>query len=113
MSLVKISPPEITESIIQDIVQRITKEFDPEKIVLFGSQARGKTREWSDIDILIVMDYEGTSASKAADISLKAKPSGIPVDFIVRSSKEITERLEMGDFFIRNIMDKGRVLYER
>ena len=109
----KISPPEISESVIQDIVQNIVKAFDPEKIILFGSQVNGETRDWSDIDILVVMDYDSSSVLQAADISLKTKPQGIPVDFIVRTPEEISERLEMGDFFIRNILDKGRILYER
>ena len=113
MSLVKISPPDITESLLQDIAQNIVKNFSPDKIILFGSQARNEAREWSDVDILVVMDYKSTSASAASDISLKAKPSGVPVDFIVRSPEEIAERLEMGDFFIQNIVKEGRILYER
>jgi predicted nucleotidyltransferase len=113
MALQKIKPPQITDSMISGIVAKIAENFNPEKIILFGSQVWGKPKDWSDIDILVVMNYNEPSPRVAAKISLVAKPPYIPVDILVRTPDEITQRIEIGDYFIKRVLAKGRVLYER
>jgi len=113
MALQKINPPQITDSIISETVEKIVKNFRPEKIILFGSQVWGKPKEWSDIDILVIMNYNEPSSRVAAKISLAAKPQYIPMDILVRTPDEISQRIEIGDYFIKRILNKGRVLYER
>lgn len=113
MALKKIKPPQITHSMISGIVAKIAENFHPEKIILFGSQVWGKPKEWSDIDILIIMNYNEPSSRVAAKISLVAKPRYIPMDILVRTPDEIAQRIEIGDYFINRILTKGRVLYER
>ncbi|MHA1861822.1 MAG: nucleotidyltransferase domain-containing protein [Candidatus Ranarchaeia archaeon] len=112
MQLQKIEPPIITESVIEDIVAKITQHFHPHKIILFGSRVWGKTKEWSDIDLLVIMEYAGYSSQIAAEISIIAKPRYVPIDILVRTPREIEDRLRKGDYFIKRIIDKGKILYE-
>jgi len=113
MALQKIKPPQITDSIISEIAEKIVENFRPEKIILFGSQVWGEPKDWSDIDILVIMNYNEPSPRVAAKISLLAKPRYIPMDILVRTPDEIAQRIEIGDHFIKRILTKGRVLHEQ
>ena len=96
---------------ISSIGKIIAAQFNPEQIVLFGSYAYGKPGIDSDIDLFVVLSHEGLAARKAAEIRL-ALPTDIPIDIIVRSPDKVKERLEMHDYFISEIIDKGHVIYE-
>ena len=90
-----------------DIVQR----FHPEKVVLFGSCAIGNSTEDSDVDLLVVMPFDGRSVEQAVQLRMDTRPQ-FPVDLIVRTPEMIEERLRLGDSFIREILETGKVLYE-
>jgi predicted nucleotidyltransferase len=113
MSLQKIRPPQITDSIISEVAAKIVENFHPEKIILFGSQVWGKPKEWGDIDILVIMNFNEPSSKITAKISMVAKPQYVPMDILVRTPDEIRQRIEIGDYFIKRILTEGRVLYER
>lgn len=95
---------------IREWADKVGRAFRPEKIILFGSYAYGRPSEDSDIDLLVVMRHEGPAVKAASRIRL-ALPSDVPVDVIVRSPERLSERLAMNDFFMREIVEKGRVLY--
>jgi predicted nucleotidyltransferase len=95
---------------IREWSRSVAAQFKPERIILFGSYAYGRPREDSDVDLLVVLSHEGLAARKASEIRL-ALPSNVPVDVIVRSPEKLRERLQMNDFFMRDIMEKGLVLY--
>ncbi len=97
---------------INDKVRVIVENFQPEKVILFGSYANGTPGPTSDIDLLVIIDTEQSTWDLAVEISLALKHS-MPIDIIVRTPKEIARRLECGDFFIKNVMETGKVLYER
>lgn len=111
--LVQFHPPQITDFIIAEIVTKIVNNFDPDKIILFGSQVWGQAKEWSDLDLLIIMNFSGYSSQIAAKISMIAKPQFVPIDILVRTPKEIERRISIGDYFIRRILTEGKILYER
>ncbi len=96
---------------ITEFTDRIAREFHPERIILFGSSAVGVATEDSDVDLLVVMPTEGSGLRKAAEIMNKISPR-IPVDLIVRDPDDVRKRLEANDFFLREVFEKGRVLYE-
>jgi len=102
-----------TENILSTIATRIIENFQPEKIILFGSHAWGNPTPESDVDILVIMDVEGSPIRKEAEISKIARPKFVPMDVIVRTPEQIQHRLKIGDPFIRRIMREGEVLYER
>ncbi|MHC1595902.1 MAG: nucleotidyltransferase domain-containing protein [Candidatus Syntropharchaeales archaeon] len=104
--------PDVTDALLSEMVSKIVKHFHPEKIILFGSRAWGEPTRESDLDILVIMDLEGSPTRKAAEISRIARPRFLPMDIIVRAPDEIEHRIEIGDPFIRRIMNRGKVLYE-
>lgn len=100
----------IARSQLAEWADRIVREFYPETIILFGSHAYGNADEDSDIDLLVVMPHTDPAVQTAAEIRM-ALPSEQAVDVIVRTPEQIRERLEMNDFFMQEIVSKGRVLY--
>lgn len=96
---------------IAELGERIATEFHPERIVLFGSHARGTAGKDSDVDLLVILPFVGKAVAKAVEIRLKIRP-GFPVDLVVRTPEKVRERLAMGDGFLREILETGTVLYE-
>jgi uncharacterized protein len=92
----------------------IVGEFNPEKIILFGSYANGKPRPHSDIDLLVVMPFDGSPFRQAALIlgHVVRTVGVLPMDLIVRTSQQVRERLQIGDSFMREISENGKVIYE-
>ena len=96
---------------IQIFRDQIFKGFHPEKIILFGSYAYGGPGSDSDVDMLVIMHFDAKGAHQAAKIMTKVRPN-FPVDMLVRTPEQITDRVEKGDFFIKEILEHGEVLYE-
>lgn len=96
---------------IKKLCQRIAEAFHPEKIILFGSQAYGKPRPDSDVDLLVVMRFEGGYFEQAHEIRMRLGLS-LPIDLLVRTPEELAYRLEIGDRFMREIVECGKVMYE-
>jgi len=63
------------------------------------------------VDVLVILSFEGRSVDQSVAIRMKLRPP-FPVDLIVRTPEKIVERLEMGDNFVRDILEQGKVLYE-
>jgi len=61
--------------------------------------------------MLVILPYEGKGALKTVEIIHTVNPA-IPVDLLVRSMEQISERIRLNDFFLREIMEKGKILYE-
>lgn len=95
---------------IQQLADRIAQEFHPEQIILFGSYAYGTPREDSDVDILVVVPFEGNSLHKAVEIVRRVQPS-FALDLIARTPEQLRQRLAWNDFFLREVLEKGKVLY--
>jgi predicted nucleotidyltransferase len=101
----------ITQKAISSFAHQVARQFKPQKIILFGSYAYGKPTEDSDVDILVVMPFKGRNPEKATEIWMATKPR-FPIDIMVRKPAELEKRLKTGDFFLREITEKGKVLYE-
>ena len=96
---------------IQNYVGQIVREFHPERVVMFGSYATGTPHRDSDVDLLVVMRHRGPAVAQAAQIRQSIR-AGFPLDIIVRSPTEVQKRVAMGDGFICEILEKGKVLHE-
>ncbi|HEX4948948.1 MAG TPA: nucleotidyltransferase domain-containing protein [Blastocatellia bacterium] len=96
---------------IQSLCEQLARAYQPEKIILFGSQAYGKPTADSDIDLLMVMPFDGHPLEQSARI-LKQLNLFMPIDLLVKTPKQIQQRLEVGDEFIREILERGKVMYE-
>lgn len=97
--------------VIRQFAQQVAERFQPEKIILFGSHAYGEPHADSDVDILVVMPTRN-ELDQAARISLTIDPP-FPLDIDVRTPKTMTWRLEEGDSFLREVVERGKVLYEK
>ena len=97
---------------IDELAQRIAQEFDPDRVILFGSHAYGTPAEYSDVDLLVIMPFEGNSFDQATAILERVRP-GYYVDVIVRSPDDAARRYREFDPLIRDAFDRGTVLYDR
>jgi predicted nucleotidyltransferase len=101
----------VTMKQIEEFSEKLVREFRPHKVVLFGSYARGIVTPDSDVDLLVILPFEGKSVSKSVEMRLMLRPR-FPLDLIVRTPETVRERLEMEDSFMEEVMAEGKVLYE-
>ncbi len=95
---------------IEEFSRRIGREFGAEQVILFGSYAQGTVTEDSDVDLLVIGPFSGKSVDRSVEIRMKLGPR-FPVDLLVRTPEKIRQRIQMGDDFIREILEEGKVLY--
>lgn len=91
---------------------RLVRKFDPERVILFGSRAWGTPTPDSDVDLLVVMEFEGRPVDMAVRIGAECDDQ-VPVDLIVRRPAEVERRIALGDPLFRQILRDGLVLHER
>ncbi|MEW6232661.1 MAG: nucleotidyltransferase domain-containing protein [Chloroflexota bacterium] len=98
---------------ILEIVEKIRREYQPDRIILFGSFASGMPDRDSDIDLLIIKDTQDRPIDRRVAVArMVSDPKRlIPFEPIVLTPKEVKERLETGDQFLKGILQKGEVLY--
>jgi predicted nucleotidyltransferase len=101
------------QSVIDRMVKRIVKKFKPERVILFGSQARGDAGPDSDVDLLIVMDFEGRAFDKALEIQLALRDVKIPTDVIVTTPERFAWRKDVVGTIEWPATHEGKVLYAR
>ena len=102
---------DIPMRVIRRFARDVAEKFDPDRIVLFGSHAYGTPHADSDVDILVVMPARN-QLDQAVRISL-AVDYHFPLDLIVRTPHNMKWRLEEGDSFLREIVARGKVLYDK
>ncbi len=96
---------------IRAFARRIAEEFKPKRIILFGSYAYGRPTEDSDVDLLIIFAGRGSKADRSLDIRTRLDPR-FPLDLLSRSAGEVAKRIAWNDWFLMEVMEKGKVLYE-
>lgn len=96
---------------IKKFGRQIGKHFHAERVILFGSYAQGSATADSDVDLLIIGSFKGRSADKSVEIRMKLRPQ-FPVDILIRTAEKVRQRIKMGDCFMREILENGKVLYE-
>lgn len=102
---------DIPMRLIRKFARDVAEHFQPDKIVLFGSYAYGTPHNDSDVDILVIMPARNTT-DMAVKIHLALMPP-FPIDIIVRTPAEMRWRMEERESFLVEIMEKGKVLYEK
>src|SRR6266404_4317155 len=101
--------PDIPLAAIRRFARQIAERFQPEKIILFGSYAYGKPHVESDVDLLVIMPAYN-AVNQAIRIYLAFEPP-FSLDLIVRTPRQIEIGLKDDDWFVRDIVEKGKVLY--
>lgn len=101
------------EETLRKMVERIVKRFAPDKIILFGSHARGTPGTDSDLDLLVVMTPNRTKASQELDILKSLRRYRMPKDVIVTTPEDFAWRKEIPGTIERPAAREGLVLYEK
>ena len=95
------------------MVDRIVRQFDPDRIILFGSHARGDAGPDSDVDLLIVMPVEGSRREMAVEIGVALHDVHVAKDLIVTRPEDFEWRKEVVGTIERPAWREGKVLYDR
>jgi len=118
LSAIPVKVPPITQrtripqEAINYVVWQIAEKFQPLKIILFGSYAYGTPRPESDVDILVIMD----SPLKESELSFQIRKSieyNFGIDLVIKTPKDLKRRIDLGDVLLKEIVRKGKVVYER
>ena len=101
----------VSRTAIQALADEIARDFQPERIILFGSHAYGTPSEDSDVDLLVVTDCPAKPWKLATQIRRRVRPQ-FPLDLLVRSPEELRRRIAQCDPFFSEVEEQGTVLYE-
>lgn len=102
----------VDAELIDEIVRRIVRAAHPEKVILFGSRARGEARPDSDIDLLVIADSSQPRYQRAAPLYGAVSDILVPMDILVYTPKEVEEWSEVAQAFVTTAVREGKVLYE-
>lgn len=104
---------EQTQKIIDRMVRRIVKQFDPDRIILLGSHARGSAGPDSDVDLLVIMPVSGSKREKQLEIRRALHTFRIPKDVLVTTPEEFAWRKDIPGTIERPAVLEGKILYAR
>jgi predicted nucleotidyltransferase len=104
---------ELIKKEIEKIKEKIIQKYRPEKIIVFGSFVWGKWSKDSDVDFLIVKNTKKRKLDRIYQVYRILTGRRIPVDILVYTPEEIKKRLKLKDFFIEEVLQKGKTIYER
>jgi predicted nucleotidyltransferase len=99
--------------VLDEMVRRIVQGFHPDRIILFGSYAKGESTDDSDLDLLIVMPVEGSRRQKTNEIDLALADRLVPLDLIVVTPDQFDQQKDVIGTIVREAIREGRVIYER
>ena len=105
--------PATVQGQIDRMVKRIVNRFAPEKIILFGSQARGDAGPDSDVDLLVVMDFEGSVLETMVDLRGVLNGIAVPVDILVTKPDDFAWRKDVVGTIEWPAFHEGKMLYAR
>jgi predicted nucleotidyltransferase len=99
--------------VIQGILEKLVVNYDPQRVILFGSYAQGDPRPGSDIDLLIIKETPERFIDRWATVRriLSDPKRTVPLETLVLTPGEVARRLAIGDQFVVEILEKGKVLY--
>lgn len=101
------------KAILDSMAKRIVARFHPEKIILFGSYARGQATCDSDLDLLVIMDLQGSRRQTANEIDLLLADRMVPLDLIILTPEELERQRGLVGTIAHEAAREGVVIYER
>jgi len=104
---------QVDDPVLQLMVQRLVDAVHPDRIILFGSRARGDARPDSDYDLLVIAPSALSRGDRAVPVLRALRGIPAPVDVVWRTQAEIDEWLGARSFYTTRAMREGRVVYER
>jgi predicted nucleotidyltransferase len=103
----------VVQEMLQEMVRRLVVQFAPEKIILFGSHARGHAGPDSDIDLLVVKPVTGSRRQERVAMRVALRGMGMAKDVLLVTPEEVEASRDLPGAVIRSALREGRVLYER
>lgn len=103
----------ISQETLQEATRRLIENFSPQRIILFGSQARGTADDQSDVDLLVVTNFVGKRRTLMVEMDRALRGLGIARDIIVITPEEFERDSEIPGTIARPAAREGRILYER
>ncbi len=103
----------INSEVLTEAIQRLIANFHPQRIILFGSQARGTADEHSDADILVVCPIKGSRRALMVTMDRALRGLGFARDIIVLTPEEFERDRYIPGTVARPAWLEGKVLYER
>ncbi len=103
----------ISEEKINEVVTKIAKQFNPEKIILFGSYGAGNPTPDSDLDLLIIQETDLPRHKRSFDIQKALIGSMIPMDILIYTRTEFEKEKNEKFSFLGSAVKTSKVLYER
>ena len=104
----------VVERKLREVTEKIVKEFQPEKIILFGSWAWGKPGPDSDADLLIVKRSSDPRPQRELELNALLSHREIPLDFMVYTPEELDQSINKNrNLFIEDILRNGKTLYSK
>ncbi|MEK9165653.1 MAG: nucleotidyltransferase domain-containing protein [Patescibacteria group bacterium] len=100
----------IKQNLIAQIVERLKKRYNPEKVILFGSYAKGLNDENSDMDFFIVKNTKKNMIERLREVSALFLDRRIGMDFVIYTPEELRQRIQMNDVFVQDILKEGKIL---
>ncbi len=102
-----------TTELIPAMLERIVRQFQPERVILFGSHARGEAGPQSDVDLLVILPHVTNKRESAVAIRRVLADFPIGKDIIVATPQEIARRGDLVGTILRPALREGKVIYER
>lgn len=96
---------------LKTVVKSLRDKYHPEKIILFGSLTRKNITEDSDVDLLIIKKTDKNPWERAREVE-RIVERKVPFDLLVYTPGEVRSRLKINDFFVKDILERGEVIYE-
>lgn len=97
--------------ILPKITKQIIKKYQPEQIILFGSLAEGGGSA-NDIDLFLIKKTKTKRHIDRVRQLRRLLPDELPIDLIIYTPQEVEKSLKMGSYFVEDILEEGKVLYE-
>lgn len=101
------------DRVLEEMTRRIVNRFRPEKVILFGSRARGDSRPDSDYDLLVVLKTCPSRRRLAVDLRSELADMPAGKDILVADSAEVDADSSRCPIIIRSALREGQILYER
>jgi predicted nucleotidyltransferase len=103
----------MADDVVQTMVERISKQFRPLRIVLFGSRARGQATASSDVDLLVVLPEVANKRHAAVEVLRALGDLPVAADVVVTTPEELARRGQVNGDVLRAALREGKVVYER
>ena len=103
----------VNQQTLQEASQRLGRQFQPDRVILFGSHARGTADEYSDVDLLVICSFKGSRRKLMTEMSRALRGMNFARDIVVLTPEEFERDRHIPGTLAQPVSEEGKVLYER